>query len=64
MPPEASPSEFARLYRQAFVRYGTRALWNKRQFEPPTPSAPWRRSVAWAPNGRWRARRRLRVREA
>jgi hypothetical protein len=28
--------DFARLYRQAFEEYGTRALWNKRCLEEPT----------------------------
>jgi hypothetical protein len=29
--------DFASLYRQAFAEYGTRALWNKRLLEKPTP---------------------------
>lgn len=29
--------DFAVLYRLAFARYGTRALWNKRRVEEPTP---------------------------
>lgn len=29
--------DFANLYRQAFAEYGTRALWNKRLIEQPTP---------------------------
>jgi hypothetical protein len=29
--------EFRRLYRQAFAEYGTRALWNKRMLDDPTP---------------------------
>jgi hypothetical protein len=29
--------DFANLYRQAFAEYGTRALWNKRSIEQPTP---------------------------
>jgi len=28
---------FASLYRRAFAEYGTRALWNKRLLEAPTP---------------------------
>jgi hypothetical protein len=29
--------DFASLYRHAFAEYGTRALWNKRPLEKPTP---------------------------
>lgn len=29
--------DFAALYRRAFADYGTRALWNKRLLEEPTP---------------------------
>ena len=29
--------DFANLYRRAFAEYGTRALWNKRLIEQPTP---------------------------
>jgi len=32
------PDDLASLYRQAFARYGTRALWNKRLIEKPTPA--------------------------
>ena len=32
------PEDFARLYRRAFTQYGTRALWNKRELETPTPA--------------------------
>jgi hypothetical protein len=31
------PEGFASLYRRAFAEYGTRALWNKRLLEAPTP---------------------------
>ena len=31
------PEDFVSLYRRAFTEYGTRALWNKRRFEEPTP---------------------------
>jgi hypothetical protein len=31
------PADFTSLYRQAFAQYGTRALWNKRLLEKPTP---------------------------
>jgi len=34
-PPE--PEDFVTLYRRAFTEYGTRALWNKRLLEEPTP---------------------------
>jgi hypothetical protein len=30
--------DFASLYRRAFAEYGTRALWNKRELEVPTPA--------------------------
>ena len=29
--------DFANLYRRAFAEYGTRALWNKRLIQHPTP---------------------------
>ena len=29
--------DLANLYRRAFAEYGTRALWNKRLIEQPTP---------------------------
>jgi hypothetical protein len=32
------PEDFASLYRRAFTEYGTRALWNKRELEAPTPA--------------------------
>ena len=31
------PDDLASLYRQAFAQYGTRALWNKRLIENPSP---------------------------
>jgi hypothetical protein len=31
------PDDFTSLYRDAFAQYGTRALWNKRLLEKPTP---------------------------
>jgi hypothetical protein len=31
------PADFTSLYRQAFAQYSTRALWNKRLIEKPTP---------------------------
>lgn len=34
-PPQ--PEDFLTLYRRAFTEYGTRALWNKRRLEEPTP---------------------------
>jgi len=33
------PGDLAGLYRRAFAEYGTRALWNMRPVENPTPSA-------------------------
>jgi hypothetical protein len=30
------PEDFASLYRRAFIKYGTRALWNKSPVEMPT----------------------------
>lgn len=35
MDPESD--DFATLYRKAFAKYGTRALWNKRALDAPTP---------------------------
>lgn len=32
----SAPTCIAALYRRAFLEYGTRALWNKRQLENPT----------------------------
>jgi hypothetical protein len=32
------PEALASLYRRAFAEYGTRALWNKRELEQPTPA--------------------------
>jgi hypothetical protein len=32
------PEDLARLYRRAFAEYGTRALWNKRELQEPTPA--------------------------
>jgi hypothetical protein len=34
---DARPDDYASLYRRAFRDYGTRALWNKRLLEEPTP---------------------------
>ncbi len=31
------PRQFQSLYRQAFLEFGTRALWNKRRLDAPTP---------------------------
>ena len=31
------PEDLATLYRRAFAKYGTQALWNKRLLEEPTP---------------------------
>ena len=31
------PADFTSLYRRAFAEYGTRALWNKRLLDEPTP---------------------------
>jgi hypothetical protein len=32
------PEDLASLYRHAFAEYGTRALWNMRPVEDPTPA--------------------------
>ena len=32
------PEDYLILYRRAFQEYGTRALWNKRLLEQPTPA--------------------------
>ena len=34
---QVPPEDFVTLYRRAFERYGTWALWNKRAFDAPTP---------------------------
>ena len=34
---QQQPADFRSLYREAFRLYGTRALWNKRIVEQPTP---------------------------
>jgi hypothetical protein len=34
---DAHPEDYASLYRRAFKEYGTRALWNKRLLDAPTP---------------------------
>ena len=31
------PEDFVSLYRRTFAEHGTRALWNKRALETPTP---------------------------
>jgi hypothetical protein len=36
-PALTQPEDFASLYRRAFAEYGTRALWNKRALDAPTP---------------------------
>lgn len=35
--PDKPSPDFASLYRRAFAEYGTRALWNKRRLDAPTP---------------------------
>jgi hypothetical protein len=35
-PPE--PEDFPTLYRRAFTEYGTRAFWNMRAIQDPTPA--------------------------
>ena len=35
--PTTEPANLLNLYRRAFAEYGTRALWNKRLLEAPTP---------------------------
>ncbi len=37
MSSEERPPDFVPLYRQAFLAYGTRALWNRRMLAEPTP---------------------------
>jgi hypothetical protein len=34
---ERPQPDFVSLYRRAFAEYGTRALWNKRRLQAPTP---------------------------
>jgi hypothetical protein len=33
-----NPQDFVILYRRAFAEYGTRALWNMRPIDDPTPA--------------------------
>jgi hypothetical protein len=35
--PVAQPADFVTLYRRAFERFGTQALWNKRFLDAPQP---------------------------
>jgi hypothetical protein len=35
---QTEQQNYASLYRSAFERYGTRALWNKRVLDDPTPA--------------------------
>ena len=35
---KTEPTDFPTLYRRAFAKYGTRALWNMRPIEDPTPA--------------------------
>jgi hypothetical protein len=37
-PPSHEPQSFQTLYRRAFAEYRTRALWNMRPMEDPTPA--------------------------
>jgi len=37
MDSEPQPKDLMSLYRRAFTEYGTRALWNKRLLDAPTP---------------------------
>jgi hypothetical protein len=34
---QIQPEDFVSLYRRAFAKYATHALWNKRALEAPTP---------------------------
>ena len=34
----SEPEDFVNLYRRAFAEYGTKALWNMRPIEDPTPA--------------------------
>lgn len=36
--PTPEPTDLATLYRRAFADYGTKALWNMRPIEDPTPA--------------------------
>ena len=38
-----APEDFLTLYRRAFTEYGTRASWNKRLLEEPTPDERYRK---------------------
>jgi hypothetical protein len=35
--PKPTEQEIVRLYRRAFTEFGSRALWNIRQYDDPTP---------------------------
>jgi hypothetical protein len=51
------PEDLASLYRRAFAEYGTRALWNMRPAENPTPADALAITKALRTHGRMEGRR-------
>ncbi len=51
------PEDLATLYRRAFAEYGTRALWNMRPVEKPTPADALAITNALRTHGRMDGRR-------
>jgi hypothetical protein len=51
------PDDLASLYRHAFDEYGTRALWNMRPVEEPTPADALAITKALRTHGRMDGRR-------
>jgi hypothetical protein len=51
------PEDLASLYRRAFAEYGTRALWNMRPAEDPTPADALAITKALRTHGRMDGRR-------
>ncbi len=51
------PEDLLSLYRRAFAEYGTRALWNMRPIEHPTPADALAITKALRTHGRMEGRR-------
>ena len=51
------PEQLATLYRRAFAEYGTRALWNMRPVEGPSPAVALAITMALRTHGRMEGRR-------
>jgi hypothetical protein len=54
---EDQPEDLTALYRRAFAEYGTRALWNLRPVEHPTPADALAITKALRTHGRMEGRR-------